>query len=119
MKKQFLFLFAALMIFVSFDSNAQAIQDFTIVNYTGVMIYQVYVSPHNANDWGEDILDLDVLGTNEYCNVSFHPLSEDCMWDLSVADSEGNYIVWENIDLCTWTVVTLYWDGKNATATFE
>ena len=37
-------------------SAQQAAQDFTRVNKTGVEIHALYVTPHNAREWGDDVL---------------------------------------------------------------
>lgn len=119
MKKQFFYLFIFLFIGVSFNHFAQGKQDFTLVNKTGVVIHNVYITAHDADDWGEDILGQDVFGDGEETDIEFDKIEDVCKWDLRISDEEGNAIEWEGIDLCKWSVVTLYWDGKNATATFE
>ena len=36
-----------------------------------------------------------------------------CLWDLRIADSDGNAIEWEKIDLCKAVKVVLHYkDGK-------
>lgn len=118
MKKQFLFLFAAVMLFVSANTFAQK-QDFTLVNNTGVVIHNVYITQHDSDTWGEDILGKDVFMDGEETDILFDPIENVCLWDLKINDADGNAITWESIDLCKWVVVTLHWDGSKATATFE
>jgi hypothetical protein len=101
------------------SSFSQALQDFVLVNKTNVVIDKVFISPNDVEEWGEDILGIDVLENDVERKVSFHPKENVCMWDLRIEDSEGNAIVWEDIDLCNWTTITLHWDGEKATATFE
>ncbi|MDP3444068.1 MAG: hypothetical protein Q8T08_14525 [Ignavibacteria bacterium] len=119
MKKQFLYLLIFLFMTVSINSFAQGKQDFTLVNNTGVVIHNVYITAHNADDWGDDILGKDVFNDGEETDIQFDKVEDVCKWDLRISDEEGNAIEWENIDLCKWAVVTLHWDGKKATATFE
>lgn len=120
MRKQFLILFSVLILSFTFNTFAQdAVQDFTLVNKTGVLIHNVYITPSDADNWGEDILGRDVFADGEVCDVSFHPLENVCLWDLKISDSDGNEIMWEDIDLCKWLTITLHWDGQKATATFE
>ena len=101
-------------------SSAQdAKQDFTLVNKTGVVIDQLHITPSKADTWGDDILGKDVLNDGEETDIVFHPKEDVCMWDLRIADKDENSITWEKIDLCKYAKITLHWDGKNATATFE
>jgi hypothetical protein len=92
---------------------AQAKQDFTIVNKTGVIINELHVTPHDSDEWGEDILGRDVLDIDQECDIEFHPKEDACLWDLRIADDEGNAIEWENLDLCKAVKITLHYkDGK-------
>jgi hypothetical protein len=100
-------------------SAQQGKQDFTLVNETGVEIYALYVSPHNADDWEEDILGRDTLPNAERVDVVFKRDEKAAMWDLRVEDKQGNSIEWENLNLLEISKVTLnYKDGK-ATALTE
>ncbi len=118
MKKLFFILFVVLMSSVSLKTYAQE-QNFILVNATGVVINNVYISPNDVNDWEEDVLGPDVFNDGEETEIQFHPMEDACLWDLKVTDKEGNAIIWQDIDLCKWYVITLYWDGETATATFE
>jgi hypothetical protein len=120
MKRSLLFLFAFVLLGFSTSALAQdAKQDFTLVNATGVEINEVHITPHDADEWGEDVLGRDVLQNDEECDIQFHPQEDVCSWDIRIADKEGNAIEWESIDLCKWTKITLKYDGQTATAEFE
>ena len=115
-------LIAALFMCISINIFAQqegALQDFTLINETGVVIHKVFISPNDDNNWGGDILGTDVFMNESETNISFEPIEDVCLWDLKIEDSEGNAIEWNAIDLCKWLTVTLHWDGETATATFE
>jgi hypothetical protein len=114
-----LFVLFAVVFFTAAGLYAQAKQDFTIVNKTGVVIDQVYVTPHSANEWGEDILGRDALDKGEECNIQFHPKENECIWDLKIIDQAGGDIEWESIDLCKATKITLIYEGNKATAEIE
>src|SRR5437879_1477794 len=75
-------------------SNAQqgAAQDFTLVNKTGVEIHKVYISPHDKDDWEEDILGKDTLPNGDNVDIKFHRSETAENWDLRVEDSKGNEI---------------------------
>jgi hypothetical protein len=94
-------------------------QDFTLVNNTGVEIDKVFISPHDSNDWEEDILGRDTLPSGESVEIKFHRDEKAPIWDLRIEDSKGNAITWENLNLMQIAKLTLnYKDGK-ATAIAE
>jgi hypothetical protein len=94
-------------------------QDFTLVNETGVVIDKLYVSPHDSNDWEEDILGADTLPSGEALEIKFHRAEKTPIWDLRIEDNKGNSIEWENLNLLEIAKITLnYKDGK-ATAKTE
>jgi hypothetical protein len=100
------------------DSTAstEGKQDFTLHNKTGVEIHNLHVSPHDQDDWGEDILGRDTLPDDESVEITFSPKEKAAMWDLRVADSKGNSIEWENLNLMEISEVTLHYEGGKATA---
>lgn len=119
MKKQFLFLFAVLMACVSMNTFAQSVQDFTIVNKTGVVIDQLHVSAVNVEHWGEDILGTEVMELDQEWEIKFHPEETECLWDIKITDGDGNEIQWEDVDLCVTSKIVLHWDGTKAWITLE
>ena len=94
----------------------QGAQDFILVNKTGVEIYALYVTPHNADDWGEDILGVDTLLADESVEVTFSRREKAKLWDLRVEDEDGAFIEWENLNLLKISKVTLYYKNGKATA---
>ena len=103
MKKAFLVL--ALFFVFNISSIAQN-QDFTLVNGTDFIISYVYITPASAEDWGEDVLSVDVLGTDEECDISIEGY-EECKWDIQAYAEDGSYATWTNIDLCEYYKITL------------
>lgn len=79
-------------------------------------IHRLYVSPHDQNEWGEDILGRDTLGDGESVHITFSPRENAAMWDLRVEDSSGNSIEWENLNLLEISDVTLHYQNGKATA---
>jgi hypothetical protein len=98
------------------ETTAQAAQDFLLVNKTGVEIYALYVTPHEADDWGDDILGVDTLAPNESIEIKFSRKEKAKFWDLRVEDEEGEYIEWEKLNLLKISSVTLYFKNGKATA---
>ena len=105
------------------NSNSSAAeagaQDFTLVNETGVEIDKVYISPHDGDDWEEDILGKDTLPTGQSVDIKFNRDETAAQWDLRVEDKEGNAIEWENLNLLKISKVTLHYKDKKATAEVE
>ncbi len=117
MKKFLALLFLLLVAAVSLARAGD--QDFTLVNKTGFDIHSVFVSPHSAEEWQEDILGKDVLANGDHVDIKFSRSTKGKIWDLKVADKSGKDYIWQSINLLEVAKVTLeYKDGK-ATATYE
>lgn len=106
-------LLSALLATVSF---AQGKQDFTLHNETGVEIYSLYVSPHKADNWEEDVLGVDTLPSGESVDITFSREEKAKLWDLRIEDKEHNYIEWESLNLLEISEVTLHYNAKTARA---
>ena len=87
-------------------------QDFILHNQTGVEIHSVYVSPHSADDWEEDVLGKDTLANGETVKITFNDRDKHVHWDLKVTDKEGNSLEWDDLNLIEISEVTLHWDAK-------
>jgi len=94
-------------------------QDFTLVNATSVEIHEVYVSPHNSNDWEEDVLGRDTLPAGANVHITFDRAEAAALWDLKVVDKDGNSIEWENLDLLKISKLTLHYKDGRAWADVE
>ena len=101
------------------EVSAQAAQDFLLVNKTGVEINALYITPHNADDWGEDILGVGTLAVNDNVEINFSRKEKAKLWDLRVEDADGEFIEWESLNLPTISSVTLYYKNGKATAIFD
>ena len=98
---------------------AQGKQDFTLVNMTGVEIHELYVSPHNTDDWEEDILGQDTLPSGQTLDITFSPKERAKLWDLKIVDGKGNSIEWESLNLLEIEKVTLHYKNGKAWADLE
>ncbi len=110
------FLTIGIMGFAALSINAQGAQDFTLVNKTGVEIYALYVTPHNAEEWGDDILGADTLAVGDTLEITFSRKERAKLWDLRVEDEDGNFIEWERLNLLEISKVTLFYKNGKATA---
>jgi ABC-type transport system substrate-binding protein len=101
------------------NSDEGGKQDFLLVNATDVEINKLYISPHDKDDWEEDILGRDTLPSGEQVEIKFHRDEKPALWDLRVEDSKGNAIEWENLNLLEISKVTLHYKNGRATAETE
>lgn len=111
------FMFASALMFGSLVAGnafaAEAKQDFTLVNKTGYEIKSVYVSPSKSNDWEEDVLGKDTFADGDSWDIKFHRAAKTCKWDLKVVYSDDDSdAVWDNIDLCSVSKITIKYDRK-------
>ena len=100
-------------------SSTSGAQDFTLVNRTGVEINAVYISPHDSDDWEEDILGQDTLADGQSVEIKFNRDEKAALWDLRVEDKGGNSIEWENLNLLQISKATLHYKDGKATAEVE
>lgn len=89
-------------------------QDFTLVNQTGYDVKSVYVSSHRTDKWEEDVLGDDQLDDGTSVNIHFPNKTKACRFDLKVVYAiDDSNAVWKNIDLCTVSKITIYYNKKN------
>jgi hypothetical protein len=101
------------------EVSAQAAQDFTVVNKTGIEIYALYVTPNNSDDWGDDILGADTLPNNNELDIVFNRKEKATYWDLRIEDADGNFIEWDKFNLRKISKITLYYKNRKPTAIVE
>ena len=106
---------AVIALFVTASAFARdGKQDFILHNQTGVEINSLYVSPHDSDDWGEDILSQETLVSGESVKVTFDDREKKVRWDLKVTDKNGNSLEWEDLNLVEISELTLHWDAKKS-----
>ena len=119
MKRLIVALCLAVIVAGSVALLARGNQDFVLVNKTGLTIEELYISPANDNEWGEDVLGVDVLKTGQKVTIKFSHKETECMWDLKIVDEDGDDIVWQDINLCKASEITLKYEGKKPTAVIK
>lgn len=108
------------VIFGAIEVSAQRTEHtFIVVNKTNVVINALYVTPHSAKDWGEDILGADVLDINDDIGIVLARRESARLWDLRIEDSDGNSIEWDRLNLREIYSVSLYYKNGKATAIFD
>ena len=77
------------------------------------------VSPHDDNQWGEDVMGKDVLDDGESVEIKFSRTETAEDWDLKIMDKEGNSIVWGKLRLTKISKITIHYTDGKATAELE
>ena len=106
----------AISFLVASIAMAQGKQDFTLHNNTGVEIHKLFISPHDTNEWQEDILGKDTMADGESLEINFSRKETTKLWDLKIVDKEGTGIEWENLNLLEISEITLHYKDGKATA---
>ncbi len=97
---------------------AQGRQDFALVNRTGYQIDEVYVGPVSSSNWGDDVMGKNSIPDGETANIKFSGRSSACKWDIQVVYNDGDKSEFRNVDLCSVSTVTLYWNRSAGTTRF-
>lgn len=100
-------------------ARADAKQDFTLHNETGVEIQSLYVSPADSDDWEEDVLGQDTLEQGQSVHIRFSRQEKADFWDIKVTDKDGNSLEWHKLKLSEISDVTLYYKDGDGTAKVE
>jgi len=112
--KKFIFLasvFAALFLFATASSNSQALY-FFVNNNTGVTLNNIYVTPSENTDWGNDILPNDLFDDQTSVRVDIPAdYGTTCLFDMKITDLEGNSVIFTGMDACKLHTLTINWDG--------
>lgn len=107
------FLVAGFLMLSAPAAFAQSNLDFTLVNQTGYVINEVYVSPSSAEDWQDDVLGVDQFPDDAAVDISFSRSSSECQWDLMVVYTDGETAAWGGIDLCSVSTVALFYNSAS------
>ena len=111
LKIMFLTLFALPAATGAFANDA----DFKLKNRTGYQINEVYVSAHAAKRWGRDIMGKGTLRDGETLNITFPHGNGACRFDIKVKYDDGDVGEFGDVNLCDYSIISLYWDTKNQT----
>jgi hypothetical protein len=89
---------AAALLALPPQARADSPLDFTLRNRLGVTISYVYVSPHQAESWEEDVLGSNVLRDGQNLKIRFDDkqVARGDIWDLKIKTSENREYVWRN-----------------------
>jgi hypothetical protein len=101
----------AIIIFMAAITGAGSAQnpklDFRLENRTGINIHSIYIASHDSEEWGEDLMEDDILRDGEDLDIEFHPKAGARLWDLRIEDKDGDSVEWEAIDPTKFEFLTL------------
>jgi hypothetical protein len=104
---------AAMMVLAPTMASA-APQDFDLDNATGYDLKNLYISPTDTNEWGDDVLGEDVLKDGQTVKIHFpEGRGEGCEWDLKVTYNDDTSHEWHNVNLCEITTVTIHYNESS------
>jgi len=83
-------------------------RDFKLVNNTGRDITEIYVSPSNMDDWGDNLLsDTQYLPHGNEVPITFRRFTEgNCLYDIKVVTGDGSEGELNQVNLCETNTVT-------------
>jgi hypothetical protein len=80
---------------------------FVLTNESSYNIINFYTSPANVDDWQEDVLGEDIMGSGTQAEVTIADGSDQCVYDMKFVFEDGSEFVREAIDLCSLGEYTL------------
>jgi len=90
----------------------------TIENYTTMPLDAIYLAPHDAPTWEENLLGGTALGDSEAIAIRFGPGADRVHWDLRI-EGGGDRAEWLDLDLTQISSMTLRLVNERALADCE
>jgi hypothetical protein len=89
--------------------------DFYLINQTGYDISDVFVAPSKQQEWGEGLLEGEILENGDSAEITFDGSETIRKWDIYVTwdgyDSSED-VYWTGFDLSVVSEITLFYDAK-------
>ncbi len=102
---------AGMSFFSATNSNAQALT-YDVVNNTGVDLVDVFVTPAETNNWGNDILPQAIFANGSTITVTIPAdYGTTCMFDMKITDAVGGHVTFTGIDACKLVTLQINGDG--------
>lgn len=87
--------------------------DFTLHNKTDKVVVSMFVSGHDDDHWGDDVLGKDVLGDGESTEIKFSEGTASDSYDMRLEFDDKTTSTWGDLKLSEITDITVYYkDGK-------
>lgn len=88
----------ALMVATAMPGVAQNL-DFRIVNNSGFVLMELYVSPQSSSQWGSDVLGRNVIESPGSAMVRFPKGGSECVYDIRMVFDDGDVLT-DQQNLC-------------------
>jgi len=93
------------------NSSAQALT-FDVINNTGVDLVDIFVTPAEQTNWGNDILPNDLFSNGSTVTVNIPAdYGQTCMFDMKITDGAGGHVTFTGIDACKLITLQINGDG--------
>ena len=99
-------LVAVLVAFAAAPSFAEDLQ-FTLINNSSHDITEMYLSPHEKDSWGENILTVDAIAAGTQGTISITDGEQVCDYDMRFVISDGAKVE-DSQDMCKLGSFTLH-----------
>lgn len=87
---------------------AQDKRDITLVNKSGKPVTEIYISLAEDEEWGEDVLGVDVLENGQSVDIHFSGYGKkECAFDVLAKNGDGDQWLLENLNLCEVTTISI------------
>lgn len=97
--------------FAETSTNSQALY-FFVTNNTGLTLNNIYVTPAETTNWGNDILPYELFEASTSVRVDIPAdYGSTCLFDMKITDLSGNYITFTGMDACRLHTLILNSDG--------
>ncbi len=73
--------------------------EFDLINQSSFALQELYVSPASTDEWGDDVLGVDILGSGEQGVVTIADGETTCTYDLRFLTDTGTEVT-GTADLC-------------------
>lgn len=93
-----------ILFFVASVSTYAADMYVEVTNKTGYDIYHLYISDVGDNEWGEDVLDVDVLENGSKVRVDITGYRNP-KFDIQAVDEDGDTYTLKNVNVKKYDVV--------------
>jgi hypothetical protein len=114
MKTKLVFLFAIFAVISLFSVNNLSAQALTydVVNNTGVTLVDVFVTPSETGNWGNDILPGSLFENGMTIAVTIPAdYGTTCLFDMKITDEVGGSVIFSGIDACKLVKLQINGDG--------
>lgn len=96
MKSLFL---TTLLLFTLATSAVADNYTFTLINKTGFEIIDLFFSPAEQKNWGDEVLTVDTLPDKEKIKINVIRKEQSENWDILANDEQGASYQWPNLNL--------------------